>query len=169
MLQKPRITFVFLTVSLEGKFHGSQCLRTGSPWWPCPLSQLQQPATHKGKSICCCVLSQFRMLCYAMLSLQSWPMLCDPMDHSLPGSSVHGILQARILEWVAMPFLRGSSRPTDQTHIPYISSPLAPPDRGFQLFLIHLKKIWGFPDVNLVYENFKSIVLIFSFTISLLN
>ena len=35
--------------------------------------------------------------------------LCDPMDCSLPGSSVHGILQARILEWVAMPSSRGSS------------------------------------------------------------
>ena len=35
--------------------------------------------------------------------------LCDPMDCSLPCSSVHGILQARILEWVAMPFSRGSS------------------------------------------------------------
>ena len=34
---------------------------------------------------------------------------CDPMNHSPPGSSVHGILQARMLEWVAMPFSRGSS------------------------------------------------------------
>ena len=37
--------------------------------------------------------------------------LCDPMDCSPPGSSVHGILQSRILEWVAMPFSRGSSSP----------------------------------------------------------
>ena len=36
---------------------------------------------------------------------------CDPMDCSPPGSSVHGIFQARILEWVATPFSRGSSRP----------------------------------------------------------
>ena len=36
--------------------------------------------------------------------------LCDPMDYSLPGSSVHGILEARILEWIAIPFSRGSSR-----------------------------------------------------------
>ena len=40
---------------------------------------------------------------------QSRPSLCDPMDCSSPGSSVHGILQARILEWVAMPSSRGSS------------------------------------------------------------
>ena len=39
--------------------------------------------------------------------------LCDPMDYSPPGSSVHGILQARILVWVAMPFSRGSSQPRD--------------------------------------------------------
>ena len=41
---------------------------------------------------------------------------CDPMDCSLPGSSVHGILQARILEWVDMPSSRGLSGPEDQTH-----------------------------------------------------
>ena len=39
--------------------------------------------------------------------------LCDPVDCSLPGSSVHGILQARILDWVAMPSSRGSSCPRD--------------------------------------------------------
>ena len=39
---------------------------------------------------------------------QSYPALCDPMDCSLPGSSIHRILQARILEWVAIPFSRGS-------------------------------------------------------------
>ena len=43
--------------------------------------------------------------------------LCDPVDCSLPGSSVHGILQARILEWVAMPFSRGSSQPRDRTQV----------------------------------------------------
>ena len=43
------------------------------------------------------------------------------MDGSLPGSSVQGILQARILEWVAISSSRGSSRPRDQTHVSYIS------------------------------------------------
>ena len=42
-------------------------------------------------------------------SLQLCPTLCDPMDCRLPGSSVHGTIQARILEWVAIPFSRGSS------------------------------------------------------------
>ena len=41
------------------------------------------------------------------------PMLCDPMDCSLPGISVHGILQARLLEWVAISFSRGSFRLSD--------------------------------------------------------
>ena len=48
---------------------------------------------------------------------QSCPTLCDSMDCSLPGSSVHGIHQARILEWVAIPFSRASSRPRDGTWV----------------------------------------------------
>ena len=43
--------------------------------------------------------------------------LCDPVDRSLPGSSVHEILQARILEWAAISFSRGSSRPRDRTRV----------------------------------------------------
>ena len=43
------------------------------------------------------------------------------MDYSLPSSSVHGIFQARILEWVAMPFSKGSSQPRDWTHMSHIS------------------------------------------------
>jgi len=49
------------------------------------------------------------------LVAQSCPTLCNPMDCNLPGSSVHRILQARILEWVAMPSSRGSSQPRDRT------------------------------------------------------
>ena len=47
-----------------------------------------------------------------MLYIVAWscPTLCDPMDCSQPGSSVHGFLQARRLEWVAIPFSRGSSQ-----------------------------------------------------------
>ena len=47
--------------------------------------------------------------------------LCDPMDCSPPGSSVHEILQARILEWVDIPFSRGSFRPKDQTQVSAIA------------------------------------------------
>ena len=53
--------------------------------------------------------------------LQSWPTLCNPVDCSPLGSSVHRILQARILEWVAMPSSRGSSQPRDWTHDSYAS------------------------------------------------
>ena len=47
--------------------------------------------------------------------------VCDPMDCSLPGSPVHRILQARIQEWVAIPFSRGSSQPRDQTQVSHIA------------------------------------------------
>ena len=54
--------------------------------------------------------------------LQSCLTLWDPMDCSLPGSSVHGIFQARILEWVARPFSRKSSRLRDWTCVSYVSA-----------------------------------------------
>ena len=54
-------------------------------------------------------------------SPQSCLTLCDPRDCSLPGSSVHGILQARILEWVAMLSFRDSSQPRDRICIFYVS------------------------------------------------
>ena len=56
-------------------------------------------------------------VCRHAQSLQQCLTLCDPMDCSLPGSSVHGILQAKILEWVAIPFSRGSSQPRERTHV----------------------------------------------------
>ena len=52
-----------------------------------------------------------------VLVTQSCPTLCNPMDCNPPGSCVHGILQARILEWVVIPFSRGSSRPRDQIQV----------------------------------------------------
>ena len=52
-----------------------------------------------------------------VLVAQSCPTLCNPRDYSPPSSSVYGILQARILEWVAIPFSRGSSQPRDQTWV----------------------------------------------------
>ena len=55
--------------------------------------------------------------CACMSVVQSCPTLCDPMDCSPPGSSVHGILQARILGWAAIPFSRGPSRPRDRTQV----------------------------------------------------
>ena len=77
-------------------------------------------------------------MCMHAKSLQLCPTLCDPMDCSQPGSSVHGILQARVLERVAMPSSRGSSQPRNQAHVSYTSRigrwqacslPLAPPGK----------------------------------------
>ena len=59
--------------------------------------------------------------CVHAKSLQLCPDLCNRMDYSLPGSSVHGILQSRTLKWVTIPFSRGSSRPRDWTHVSYVS------------------------------------------------
>ena len=53
----------------------------------------------------------------SVVLLLSHVQLCDPMDFSLPGSSVHGISQARIWKWVAVSFSRGSSQPTNQTRV----------------------------------------------------
>ena len=59
-------------------------------------------------------------MCVHAKSVQSFLTLCKPLDCSPPGSSVDGILQARILEWVTMPS-SGSSGPRDQTHISHVS------------------------------------------------
>ena len=67
-------------------------------------------------SVCVCVC-----VCVCVKSLRSCLTLCDPMDCSPPGSSVPGILQARIPEWVAISSSKGSSQPRDQTHISYVS------------------------------------------------
>ena len=66
---------------------------------------------------------------------QSCPTLCDHVDYRPPDSSVHGLLQARILGWVAMPSSRGSSRPRDRTHVSYVSC------IGRQ-FLYHYCHLW---------------------------
>ena len=71
-----------------------------------------------------------------MLVAQSCLTLCNSMDYSPPGSSAHGILQARILEWVAIPFFRGSSPPRDQTQVSCISC------MGRQI-LYHLSHLGG--------------------------
>ena len=61
----------------------------------------------------CKMLSYFFLHSYKVLVIQFCLTLCDPMECSPPGSSVHGILQARILEWVTILFSRRSSQPRD--------------------------------------------------------
>ena len=68
-----------------------------------------------------CNMGIIYICCYCCCSVtKSCPTFCDPMDCSPPGSSVHGILQARILKWVTLPSFRGSSQHGDQTHISYV-------------------------------------------------
>ena len=76
--------------------------------------------------VCCC--------CYIQSCLTLW----DPIDYSPPGCSVHWISQARILEWVAISFSRGSSRPRDRAHISCLagrSFTTEPQSKGIDLTL----------------------------------
>ena len=66
-------------------------------------------------------LSVTKHACFHAKLLQLCPTLCDPMDCSPPGSSVHGTSQARVLEWVAMPFSRRSFPPRDWTWVSYFA------------------------------------------------
>ena len=69
---------------------------------------------------------------------QSCPTLCDPVDGSLPGSSINGILQARILEWVSISISRGSSQPRDWTHVSCIGRRFFEAPGKTQTFLKYL-------------------------------
>ena len=77
---------------------------------------------------------------------QSCPTLCDPEDCSLPGSSVRGVLQAIILEWVAISFSRGCSQPRDQTRISHIAG------RHFTLWASREDFNWGGQEILLIEE-----------------
>ena len=93
----------------------SECLWWDTSLWAALLSTPKGGflANSKGR-----VSSKFPWcVCVHTQSLQSCPTLWAPMDCRPPGSSVHGILQTRILEWVAMPFSGASPPPSDQTHV----------------------------------------------------
>ena len=68
-------------------------------------------------SLCKYFLQVSKYIPACMVLLQSCLILCGPMECSPPGSSVHGTLQARILEWITIPFSRGSSQPRDHTWV----------------------------------------------------
>ena len=82
--------------------------------------------------VCVCV-------CVCVLVTQLCPTLCDSIDYSPPDSSVHGILRARILKSIAIPFSGGSSRPRDQTQVSCIAG-------RFYLLSEPPKKTEGSPD-----------------------
>ena len=90
-------------------------------WWElgCPLLTRGFKRKQKEKPRVIHVLLD--CACMNAKSLQSCLTLCDPMDCSPSGSSVHGILQARILEWVSRPSSRGSSWPRDGTQVSCIA------------------------------------------------
>ena len=71
----------------------------------------------RNKRIKCTTKLNWEGLYVCAKPLQSCQALCDPMDCSPPGSSVHGILHARILEWIAFPYARGSSQSRDWTQV----------------------------------------------------
>ena len=78
-----------------------------------------------------------------VLVTQLCPTLWDPMDSSLPGSSDFEILQARILEWFAIPFSRGSSRPRDQTQVSCIAG------RLFTIWATRAETIYLHTDIDI--------------------
>ena len=88
----------------------------------------KQISIKKSKSL---KFHQMRILKWSEVT-QSCLTLCDPMDCSPPGSSLHGILQARVLESVAISFSRGSSRPRDRTQVSHI------PGRRFNLWALRI-------------------------------
>ena len=88
-------------------------------------------------------LKHFFLVLGCTKSLQSCPTLCNPIDSSLLGSSVHGILQGRILEWVALPSSKGSSWPRNGTQS------LVSPALASQLFIN--SATWEATYVSIIY------------------
>ena len=92
----PLLTYLF---SIVGPSHSNQMRK----WHMAP--------NWKGQSKTVSLQMAWYYMCMCAESLQSCPALCNPMDYSPPGSSVQGIVQARILEWIAISSSRRSSRP----------------------------------------------------------
>ena len=101
--------------------HTLQCTGEFSSWFFSPESQgfCWNLDTHS--SILLCERAHPQGKVKESEVTQSCPTLCNPMDCSLPGSSVHGIFQGRVLEWVAISFSRGSSQPRDQIRVSLIA------------------------------------------------
>ena len=94
-----------------------------SPQTPIVLTQNSHHLSYVSSLPCSCLWSISRaLIClFLMCSVQSCPALCDPMEFSLPGFSVHGIFQASILEMVVISFSRQSSWPRGWTHVSCVS------------------------------------------------
>ena len=122
---------------LWGTFRSKQPFARRRQWQPTPVF-LPGESQGRGSLVGCCpwgrtesdtteVTQQLSssLLLYdnnsVYVLIQQCLTLCDSMDCSPPGSSVPGSLQVRILEWVAMPFSKGSSQPRNQTYLSYVS------------------------------------------------
>ena len=115
---KPAVVWYFVFAAL-----GTNILSKGNNWKNRIIIQTSPMSGYRPvalllfltpeQNLCSCCMRACRVS-------QSCPTLCNPMDCSPPGSSVHGISKARMLEWVAMPSSRGSSQPRGRTHISHI-------------------------------------------------
>ena len=113
--RKSELSWITYLASVSG-IHGWQSVSFMGTGWCHFIGLLEGPESRVMMlgDIGMIALSPCHIHC---MHAQSCLALCDPMDCNPPGSSVHGILQARILEWVAMPSSRGSSQPKDRIHI----------------------------------------------------
>ena len=118
------------SILLPGKSHGERRLVGYIPWSRKESDSTEQAHTHLFlyvfMYICrypwyITIISVYMCVCVCVLLVQLCPVLCDRTDCSLPGSSVLGIFQARILEWITIPFSKGSSQPRDQTWVSCIA------------------------------------------------
>ena len=127
-----KVQWGWLSFYPEKKYWVGQSVHLGFPIF----QHMENPSKLFGQPYACV---------YAKL-LQSYLTLCDSMDRSPPGSSVLGIFQARILEWVAMPSTRRSSQHRDWTHISRQqagSLPWVPPGKPGQPNKRMLFLLWG--------------------------
>ena len=126
----PLKNFEFLKLTVEEQMHKDCCSifsRRAGPHPSQGIFLISLPSKHiLGNtrtmiidSIVCSPL--FQTWKWKVLIAQLCQIICDPMDCSPPGSLVHGILQARILEWIALPFSKGSFWPRDQTQVSCIA------------------------------------------------
>ena len=104
-----------LNMSTERRTWGDQVVTAYSCVWVCERERQKEREKQTARQ------SLQYIKHFSMCWLPHTGACCEPMGHSLPSSSVHGILQARILEWVAMPSSRWSSWSGDQTQVSYIS------------------------------------------------
>ena len=117
--------FVLVMVYSELFWNHLRSITGLSKWVIVPMlfqnsSYLSCHVLHVATTLLTYLLAVTVSVCRTVLVAQSCLTLCDPTNCSLPGFSVHGILQAKILEWIAIPFSRGTSQPRDRTLVSWL-------------------------------------------------